>query len=73
MPPKKMNFEESLQKLENIVEQLESGEVELEQSIKKYEEGKDLIENCYSILKNIENRVKKLNIDKEGNAQLSLF
>jgi exodeoxyribonuclease VII small subunit len=73
MPPKKMNFEESLQKLENIVEQLESGEVELEQSIEKYEEGKDLIENCYSILKNIENRVKKLNIDKEGNAQLSLF
>jgi exodeoxyribonuclease VII small subunit len=73
MPPKKMNFEESLQKLENIVEQLESGEVELEQSIEKYEEGKNLIENCYSILKNIENRVKKLNIDKEGNAQLSLF
>jgi exodeoxyribonuclease VII small subunit len=73
MPPKKMNFEESLQKLENIVEQLESGEVELEQSIEKYEEGKDLIENCYSILKNIENRVKKINIDKEGNAQLSLF
>ena len=36
---KDLTFEESLKQLENIVEQLESGEIDLEKSVKLYEKG----------------------------------
>ena len=38
---KKLSFEENLKELENIVEQLESGEVDLENSVMLYEKGRE--------------------------------
>ena len=36
---KELSFEESLKELENIVDQLESGDIDLEKSVKLYEKG----------------------------------
>ena len=51
---KDLTFEESLKQLENIVEQLESGEIDLEKSVKLYEKGMLLKKNCEEKLKKVE-------------------
>ena len=57
---KKHNFEETLKKLEAIVDQLESGDVDLEKSVKLYEEGMRLKKICEEKLKNVEMQIKKI-------------
>ena len=57
---KQPNFEESLKKLETIVENLESGEIDLEKSVKLYEEGMRLKKICEEKLKNVEMQIKKI-------------
>ncbi len=57
---KENNFENSLARLEKISEQLESGEVGLEDAIRLYEEGIALAQTCYSTLKNAELKVTEL-------------
>ena len=56
-------FEENLQKLEDIVDQLESGEVDLEKSIKLYEKGMFLKKICEEKLRNVDQQIKKINIE----------
>ena len=46
MSKDKNNFEKNLHKLEEIVEKLENGEVDLEESVKLYEEGMRLKKIC---------------------------
>ena len=58
---KELSFEESLKELENIVDQLESGDIDLEKSVKLYEKGMLLKKNCEDKLKNVEIQIKKLN------------
>lgn len=61
MSKKKENsFENSLKRLEEISNLLESGEVSLEDSLKLYEEGINLAKNCYSILKEAEIKITQL-------------
>ncbi|MBI5808688.1 MAG: exodeoxyribonuclease VII small subunit [Ignavibacteriales bacterium] len=61
MAKKKENsFEQSLERLQEISDILESGEVSLEESIKLYEEGIILAKNCYSILKEAELKITEL-------------
>ena len=60
---KKHNFEETLKKLEAIVDQLESGDVDLEKSVKLYEEGMRLKKMCEEKLKNVEMQIKKIKTD----------
>lgn len=61
MAKKKENsFENSLKRLEEISDLLESGEVSLEDSIKLYEEGIILAKNCYSYLKEAEIKITEL-------------
>ena len=59
---KSLTFEESLKKLEDIVDQLESGEIDLEKSIELYEKGMILKNNCDSKLKKVETQIKKIKI-----------
>ena len=73
MAKKKKSFEEALRRLEDIVEQLEEGEIALENSIKYFEEGKELVQLCLKTLDNAEKKVKKLEVDEKGNTQLSLL
>lgn len=56
----KLNFEESLARLEEIVRALESGEKSLDDSMKLYEEGVRLIRVCSSELEGAEAKIKIL-------------
>jgi exodeoxyribonuclease VII small subunit len=59
-------FEDHLGALENIVEELESGELTLEGSLKRYQEGVKRLQKCYDLLRDAENTVKILVRDAEG-------
>lgn len=65
--PAKHSFEDSLKRLEEIVNQLEQGEVPLEESIKMYEEGLALSKTCIEKLTQAELKLKKLTKDVNGN------
>jgi len=60
---KELTFEENLKKLEDIVEQLESGEIDLERSVELYEKGMILKNNCEEKLKKVEIQIKKIKIE----------
>tara|TARA_Y100000590_G_scaffold393534_1_gene471909 strand:+ start:7326 stop:7553 length:228 start_codon:yes stop_codon:yes gene_type:complete len=62
---KDLNFEQSLKLLESIVDQLESGDVNLEKSVKLYEEGMILKKNCEEKLKKVEMQIKKIKIEND--------
>ena len=64
----KMSFEEALAALEGIVQDLEGGEVPLDQSIAIYERGEALKKHCAELLKAAEDRVEKIKLDREGRA-----
>ena len=60
---KDLSFEDSLKKLENIVEQLESGDVDLDKSVELYEKGMNLKKICEEKLKKVENQIKKIKVE----------
>lgn len=64
-------FEESLRRLEEIVNQLEQGDVPLEDSLRLYEEGIGLSKICTQRLSQAELTLKKLGKDLEGNFTLT--
>jgi len=66
---KKPSFEEAIEKLEQIVSGIESGEVSLEESIEKYAEGMKLIKSCREILDKAENKIKVLSEGENGKLQ----
>jgi len=53
-------FEESLARLEKIVEQMESGDLKLEDSLRMFEEGMKLTRACHARLDEVEKKVKQL-------------
>jgi len=57
-----ISFEDSLKKLENIVEKLESGEVSLNESVALYEKGVELKRYCEKKLKEVELTIKKIKL-----------
>ena len=61
----KLSFEEALEKLEKIVQDLESGDLSLEESVKSFENGIELSKLCKKKLESAEQRVKKI-VEKEG-------
>ncbi len=63
-------FEESLRRLESIVEQLEQGDVPLDESMRLYEEGIALSKACTEKLTKAELTLKRLAKDMEGNFKL---
>lgn len=60
MAAKKLSFEQSLEKLEEIVRHLEKGDLPLNDSIKLFEEGTGLINACGIMLDEAEQKVVKL-------------
>ena len=56
----KMTFEESLESLENIVKELESGNVNLDDAINKYSEAMKLVKVCEEKIKSAEEMVTKI-------------
>jgi len=57
---KKMSFEEALAELEEIVTQLESGDIALEESITIYTRGNQLRAHCEAKLKNAQAQIEKI-------------
>lgn len=57
---KDKKFEEKVSELEEIISVLESGDVPLDESIKKYTEAMKLVKECDTELKNIEEKVNKI-------------
>lgn len=63
-----MSFEQAMEQLEGIVENLERGDVPLEQSIRIYERGEALKKHCDTLLKSAEDKVEKIRIGRDGQA-----
>lgn len=61
-------FEEQLAQLDQIVGQLESGQLGLEESLKQYELGIRILKSCHGVLQESERKIELLSgIDAEGN------
>lgn len=60
---RELTFEENLKELESIVEQLETGQVDLEKSVKLYEKGMFLKNQCDEKLKKVELQIKKIKLE----------
>ena len=61
----KENFEESMEKLEAIVTELENGNLNLDESVKKFEEGMKIAKQCNTILEDAEKKITIL-LEKDG-------
>lgn len=66
MSEKTVDFEKSLERLETIVDEMESGELSLEQMIKHFEEGSKLVTLCSTKLTEVEQKIEKLVKKGEG-------
>ena len=62
----KQSFETALQKLEEVVGKLESGEASLDQSLKLFEQGITLVRQCSKRLDEVESKVQMLVSDERG-------
>lgn len=63
---KAMTFEQALEALERIVDDLERGDVPLDQSIRIYERGEALKAHCDALLKAAEDKVEKIRLSRDG-------
>ena len=66
------NFEKSMENLENITTELEKGYLNLEESVKKFEEGMKIAKQCNNILENAEKKITIL-LEKNGDFEEKPF
>ena len=62
-----MKFEDNLKKLEGLVGKMESGEMNLDEMIKAFEEGRKLVTECQKDLDSIRQRIEK--VTKDGSTE----
>ena len=72
MANKKESFEDVMDELEIIANELENGDLNLEQSVKKFEEGMKLSKKCNEILENAEKKITIL-LQEDGNIKEENF
>ena len=65
------SFETMMDRLQSLVGRLEEGNLTLEDSIRSFEEGMDLVRRCTDVLNQAEERIRKLTRDARGSAQES--
>ncbi len=70
---KKPNFEASLKELEEIVEQLEKGDLKLDETLAKYEMGIKIYKRCYQVLESTEKKINVLLKDRDGETYTKEF
>ena len=73
MNSQNQTFEASMQRLEQIVRAMERGDVALEESLKLFKEGTELVRNCGKLLDEAELQVKKVMTDTNGAPVLEEF
>lgn len=65
---KKLSFEDAMNKLEQIVDRLEEGDVPLEEAIAFYKEGMELSKLCHDKLKSVEEQLTQI-ITEDGRTE----
>ncbi|MFH1845942.1 MAG: exodeoxyribonuclease VII small subunit [Candidatus Omnitrophota bacterium] len=70
---KDIAFEKALEKLEKIVKELEAGEISLDASLKKYEEGINLANLCQHKLDKAKSKVEALTKKEDGSFDVKRF
>jgi exodeoxyribonuclease VII small subunit len=68
--PSSQKFEAALQELAQLVEQLESGDLSLEDSLAAFEKGVGLVKYCNEKLREVEKKIEVLVKEKDGKLQL---
>lgn len=63
---KKMSFEESMTRLEQIVRAMERGDVALEESLKLFKEGTALVAGCEKLLDEAQMQIRKISVASDG-------
>ena len=66
MNPNNASFEQNMQRLEQIVRAMERGDVPLEESLKLFQEGTELVRTCNQLLENAQLQVKKIMTAPDG-------
>ena len=69
----KKTFEAALKQLEDIVRQMESGDLSLEQAVKKYEAGITYSKYCMDILEQTEKKITQLTRGNDGSIKEESF
>jgi exodeoxyribonuclease VII small subunit len=67
----KKKFEDALEELENVVEQLESGDLSLDNSLATFEKGVRLVKFCNQKLIEVEKKIELLVKERDGKLQLT--
>ena len=68
------SFEEALEKLEQVIRQLEDGRLGLSESLAQYEEGVRYLKQCHRALATAERKIELLtSVDEDGNATTELL
>ena len=63
---REMSFEKALKELEDIVRQLEQGQVELDDAIRHYERGAQLKRHCEDKLKEAKGKIERITVAADG-------
>lgn len=66
MNPKNQTFESSMARLEQIVRAMEQGDVALEESLKLFQEGTELVRSCQKLLEEAQQQVKVIMTAPDG-------
>lgn len=69
----KINFEESMKKLEEIATELEKGDLDLDTSVAKFEEGMKISKQCSEVLEQAEKKITMLIKGEDGELQEEKF
>lgn len=73
MNEKNMTFEQSMQRLEQIVRTLERGDAQLDESLKLFQEGTELVRACGKLLDDAELEIKKVAVAPDGTPVMEEF
>jgi exodeoxyribonuclease VII small subunit len=73
MNEKNMTFEQSMQKLEQIVRAMERGDVALDESLKLFQEGTELVRNCGKLLDEAQLQIQKVMTAADGSPVMEEF
>lgn len=73
MNEKNMTFEQAMQRLEQIVRSLERGDAPLEESLKLFQEGTELVRACGKLLDEAELEIKKVAVAADGTPVMEEF
>lgn len=66
MAQEKLSFEQNMLRLEQIVRAMERGDVPLEESLKLFQEGTELVQSCSKLLDEAELQVKQIAVAADG-------